>query len=184
MSRKHLDLSQELLKCYLIYDPDTGVFTRKVSINNNCRRGDVAGTISRGYVTIAIEGVRYRAHRLAWLYMHGELPNSEIDHVNRNRQDNRISNLRLCTGNENAVNRSMRSDNSSGYRGVSFYKALGKWSASARINKQTYHIGYYSTPLEASRAYHNFIKEKHGEFYVSLEEEQNTLRRMDESNER
>jgi hypothetical protein len=96
------DLTQARLKELLDYNPDTGIFTRKVS-RPGFRVGDVAGSLTeRGYIKIGIDGKNYSAHRLAWLYVHGKSPDNCIDHINGVRDDNRISNLRDVTSQENS----------------------------------------------------------------------------------
>jgi hypothetical protein len=87
-------LAAERLRERLRYDGGTGVFTRRVG-SGHARAGEIAGSVhSTGYVRIGIDGGKYTAHRLAWLYVHGVWPSDQIDHINRNRSDNRIANLR------------------------------------------------------------------------------------------
>ena len=76
-------ITQKELLENLVYDKDTGVFTRKISLNTKIRVGDVAGGKDvKGYVCIRVMGKTYKAHRLAWLYVHGKWPENEIDHIN------------------------------------------------------------------------------------------------------
>jgi hypothetical protein len=87
-------LTAERLRERLHYDAETGVFTRRVG-SGHAHAGDMAGSVhSTGYVRIGIDGGKYTAHCLAWLYVHGVWPSDQIDHINRNRSDNRIANLR------------------------------------------------------------------------------------------
>jgi hypothetical protein len=87
-------LTAERLREQLRYDAETGVFTRRVESGHACV-GDVAGSVhSTGYVRIGIDGWKYTAHHLAWLYVHGVWPSDQIEHINRKRSDNRIANLR------------------------------------------------------------------------------------------
>ena len=87
-------LTAERLRERLHYDAETGVFTRRVG-SSNARSGDVAGSVhSTGYVRIGIDGWKYTAHHLAWLYVHGVWPSDQIEHISRKRSDNRIANLR------------------------------------------------------------------------------------------
>jgi hypothetical protein len=91
---KQAKLTAERLRKRLRYDAETGLFTRRVG-SGHAHAGDMAGSVhSTGYVRICIDGGRYTAHRLAWLYVHGVWPSGQIDHINRNRSDNRIANLR------------------------------------------------------------------------------------------
>jgi hypothetical protein len=121
-------MTQEEVCQLLDYDPDTGVFRWR---EGNCRRsaGDVAGNLMHDgrYERIGIGGRSYLSHRLAWFYVYGEWP-KEIDHINRNKRDNRIANLRAVTRKENQLNRGLNKNNTSGVKGV--MAAQGKWMAS------------------------------------------------------
>jgi hypothetical protein len=86
------------------YDPDTGVLTRLISTNGDARAGEVVRGVCDGYLTARIDGRRYQAHRLAWLYMIGEWPKANMDHVNGDRADNRWCNLREATNSQNQAN--------------------------------------------------------------------------------
>jgi hypothetical protein len=98
-------LTQAELKKYLRYYPDSGIFTCPCP----ARWDKLLGTPNKlGYVYIMVRGRMYAAHRLAWLYVHGEFPKDEIDHINRIRGDNRICNLREATHKENCRNRDNR----------------------------------------------------------------------------
>lgn len=113
---------------YLSYNPDTGVFTWKKSPANVIKIGSVAGTVEKeGYVRIILKGKSERAHRLAWLFTHGELPIEFIDHINRNKGDNRLVNLRLASAIDNALNRGAGTNNKSGHKGVWWCKLKEKW---------------------------------------------------------
>ncbi len=119
-------LTQERLKELLHYDQETGVFTWISRVAKHTKIGDVAGYRGQ-YIFIRIEGELHRAHRLAWLYVYGEWPNQDIDHKNRDKHDNSIANLRLATDSENLFNASLRSDNTSGHRGVSWSERDKVW---------------------------------------------------------
>ena len=147
-------LTQSRLKEVLHYCPETGVFTRLVS-TGNARAGEAAGNVNKvsGYLQIRIDFKLYQAHRLAWLYVHGEFPPNDLDHINRVRSDNRIGNLRLSTRAENLQNQSMRSNNTSGHVGVSWYKRDQKWLAQIKINYKTINLGFFTDLTEAISAY-------------------------------
>lgn len=148
----------------LDYDPDTGVFTRKVS-RGNVRAGSVAGSHHpQGYLRIAIDGKNHKAHRLAYLIVHGFTPNA-IDHINGNPADNRIDNLREATIQENNRNTGKRVTNSSGYKGVYWKKQSQKWMAYITVTRKNIHLGYFTNPEEASAAYEAAAKKHFGEFY-------------------
>jgi hypothetical protein len=156
-------LTAEHLRSILSYDPDTGVF-----VWTNCSKpwfnGCEAGTVSDGYVHIQIDGTIYRAHRLAWLYTQGEWPDDEVDHRDLNRSNNRLKNLRPATTSQNKHNQGLRKSNSSGHKGVSFYKRSGKWQAQIMVNRKRVHIGYFATIGEAAAAYDTSAYKYHNEF--------------------
>ncbi len=136
------------------YDPETGVFTRLVTRQGlGARAGDIAGTRKpSGYLSIWICGANHMAHRLAWLYVHGKWPAHEIDHIDGNRANNAIANLRDVTRSVNHENlRSARSDSAHGFLGVSPF--FGKWKARITVNGKFQHLGTFSTPEEAHAAY-------------------------------
>lgn len=127
---KKLKLTQDELKELLHYDPDTGVFTWKVSPTNNVKVGDVAGCrYPEGYIKVHFKGKPYRAHRLAFLYMTGEWPKDQVDHINHIRDDNRWRNLRDVSHQENHRNMTRQKNNTSGVTGVYWEKAKKKWCA-------------------------------------------------------
>ena len=147
------EISQEELKRFLHYDPETGVFTNLIR-RSNLAIGEKAGCINKlGYVKLALIGKQYLGHRLAWLYVHGYMP-VQIDHVNCIRSDNRISNLRPCTQALNVQNlRSSHCDSQTGTLGVSLIRETGRFRARITINGKCKQIGCFSTRQEAYAAY-------------------------------
>jgi hypothetical protein len=142
-------LTQERLKQLLVYDPETGVFTHKVT-RQGVRAGTRAGTIGiKKYVGLRIDGGRYTAHRLAFLWMIGSFPEFEVDHINRIRYDNRWSNLRAATRQQNCRNSPLRPRDLP--RGV--YKSGPKYQARISINNKCVHLGNFQTVKEAEEAY-------------------------------
>jgi|694.fasta_scaffold28737_8 hypothetical protein len=136
-------LTQEYLKSILDYNLDTGIFTWKVSKANRTKVGDVAGWSYNGYREIEINNKAYKAHRLAWLYVYGEMPKNLVDHIDGNRSNNKISNLREATYQENSENYKTPKTNKSGVKNVSWYKSLNKWVVSISIRKTKKTVGYY-----------------------------------------
>lgn len=152
----------------IFYDMETGKLSWKVK-KGSVNPGDKAGARHcRGYLCTVIDRVPYLNHRLAWLIVTGDWPSKQIDHINMVKTDNRWSNLREATNSENHLNASVRSDNTSGYRGVSFCKKENKWRARCNINKKEYNIGMFKTAEEAAKAYDSFAIKMHGEFYRPL----------------
>lgn len=148
------ELTAERLRELLVYEPSTGAFTWRIRRAGNAMAGSPAGHLTvRGYISIGINGRRYLAHRLAWLYIHGVLPKSEIDHINRIPSDNRIANLREANRSENMQNTRMLSNNTSGFRGVFWDKHRSRWRARICLNNQVCHIGIFASVEEARDAY-------------------------------
>lgn len=146
-------LTQELLKERLTYDPSTGIFRARVK-RKQLNVGDVAGSwTSKGYWRIKIDDQEYSAHRLAWMYMYGEFPPKHLDHINQDRADNRIDNLREANYCENGQNRRLGRNSTSGYLGVTYSKQSDKWQASICIHKRHKYLGQFATPEQAAAAY-------------------------------
>lgn len=148
-------ITQEELKERYKYCSKTGVFTRAKDIRSY-KKGTIAGTkTNNGYIRIKIGGKPYMAHRLAWLYAHGEMPCGEIDHINHNRADNSISNLRIVLHKDNMKNRRRHKDNTSGTTGVFWRKRDSRWVATIKVNNKSKHLGYhkeFSDALAARKA--------------------------------
>jgi hypothetical protein len=146
-------LTPERLREVLEYDPETGVFTWIKRTSIRIVVGKRAGCVNKdNYLTIRVDGEIEYGHRLAWLYMHGVMPASQIDHINGDRLDNRMSNLRLASQAINSQNqRRARSDNDSGLLGVS--KKRGRWIAQIAADGRRVPLGTYATPDEAHAAY-------------------------------
>lgn len=149
---------------YLDYSPETGIFVWKVKTKTS-NVNDVAGNTNwRGYVSIWINAKPYYAHRLAWAFCNGSWPCGDIDHINEDKSDNRISNLRVASRSENMFNRSSNKNNTSGIKGVVFCKATSKWRAQIMVDRKSINIGRFTTKEQAANAYLLKAKEIRGEF--------------------
>ena len=145
-------ITQDELKKLLSYDPETGVFTRIIS-NRTDRIGKQPGASnSKGHIQIRLNGKLYVAHRLAWLYQYGKFPEHQIDHINGNKSDNRIENLRQATNKQNQENVPLQINNTSGYRGVSYDKRYKKFRAYVCHNLHNQTIGFFDTAEKAAIA--------------------------------
>jgi len=128
----------------LDYDPETGNLIWRIKRNSyggKCRPGAIAGAQNQGYVQVKLFGLYYRAHHIAWLIMTGDWPpiNRDTDHINRDRSDNRWSNLRLASRSQNNVNREKHTN--SAYAGVTFRHDTGKWRARISRDGKTILLG-------------------------------------------
>jgi hypothetical protein len=151
-------LTAKRLRELLNYDPETGEFTRRVS-RQRYRAGEVAGRLHhQGYVVIRVDQVQYSAHRLAWLWMTGEWPGS-IDHRDRNRANNRWSNLRQATHQQNMHNMVKRNRYAPG---VSRFG--DRWQARITIGGARTHLGMFSTAEGAAAAYRAAALRHYGEY--------------------
>lgn len=148
-------LTQQQLKEYLHYNPDTGVFTRLFSKTSKIKIGDVVGyKTKKGYGFVNLNGKNYFSHRLAWLYVYGYTPKHQIDHINGIKDDNRICNLREATNAENHQNFTKpMAHNTSGVLGVHFHKKRKKWCVTITTNGKLKHIGYFLDKDLAAQAY-------------------------------
>ena len=146
------ELTKEFLESRLDYGSETGRFYWKISKGGK-KAGDIAGSVNdQGYVLIRVLGEIYRAHRLAWIIMTGEIPDGEIDHIDGDRSNNRWDNLRLVDRKQNKQNLGKPVNNKSGHIGVMWYKAGQKWHAQITINGKTKHLGYFERIEDAIAA--------------------------------
>lgn len=158
-------LTLERLKELLAYDPDTGLFVWKTDRGRSAKFGDIAGRLAvRGYWDIEIDGKKYKAHRLAWLYVTGKWPKDEIDHRDMNRTNNKFDNLREATHSQNGYNKITPTTNTSGFKGVSWCGRTGKWRAAITRDRKQYHLGFYDKISDAKSAYDVASHKYHGEY--------------------
>lgn len=142
------------LRTVIGYNPDTGVFVWRTKRANK-RVGDVAGNVGpNGYRTIMVDYQSYYAHHLAWAFVYGVVPAGRyIDHINGQRADNRISNLRLATNSQNLLNRHrLNKNNTSGAIGVSFDRTRKKWCAYIDKDYKRINLGAFDTKAQAIQA--------------------------------
>lgn len=163
--RPRRGFSRDELIQFLDYNSETGVLTWVKRTSKRVDIGMRAGTHSHGYCAVKIFGLVYRAHQLAWLIMTGEWPEggADIDHINRDRFDNRWANLRLATRSQNNMNSGLRSDNKSGVKGVSL-NPRGKWDSRIRVKGEIILLGTFSDISDAIHAREGAEKIYFGEF--------------------
>ena len=126
---------------------------------------DTVGYLSkRGYLRIKLNGKYYLAHRLAWLYVTGEWPKKFIDHINRDKSDNRFLNLRDVTHSQNQHNRLKQGKTKSKYKGITHIKKPDKWQAQICVNSKSIYLGRFKTEKEAGESYITACKKYHGDF--------------------
>lgn len=158
-------ITQDYLRSILEYNQDTGIFTWIFGNNRRVRAGDVAGCIDKdGYIQIRVCKKLYRAHRLAWLYMNGMFPESHIDHIDNNRTNNSLSNLRLANYTKNNWNACISKNSTSGVKGVNWDNRANAYKARVMKNGKLYHFGSFRTIEEASIAVKKGREYLHGEF--------------------
>lgn len=157
-------LTQKYLKSVLNYNPDTGIFIW-LKTRHHHRVGCVAGGLApKGYIRINLLHKLHLAHRLAFLYITGDWPNGDVDHINRNPSDNKWCNLRECSTSANCSNVEKPKNNTSGYKGVHWHSINKKWYAAICINRRQIHLGTFPTKEDAALAYNRKSKELFGEF--------------------
>ena len=156
------ELTQERLKEVIDYSPILGLFWH-IKARGGVKVGDVAGSKdNKGYIRIGIDGRLHKAHRLAWLYVHGEWPPDQIDHENNDTSDNRLFNLRLASNGQNRAN--SRKKTSSIYKGVRWRAQSRKWHTQIGKDGQNHHVGLFDSPVDAARAYDAKAIELFGEY--------------------
>ena len=167
-----LELTYELVKELLDYNPDTGRITR-TNCDYNLMYGErVVSDDGDGYLSLRLCGKKRAAHRVIWLWMTGVLPNGQIDHINHNKSDNRWVNLRTASPEQNAHNQPIRGNNKSGVNGVYWDKVVRKWKAQIKVNYKMIYLGSFDEKTDAVKAREAANKkygfhENHGEAEVN-----------------
>lgn len=163
------NLTQDYLKSILYYDPKSGLWywlVNKGLVNLGDVAGHIQGKKDYRYVSITINGIGYLAHRLAHLYMTGEWPENHLDHENSNGLDNSWNNIRKATRSQNLGNQKTHINNTSGFKGVTWDKKAGKWSARIQVDGKSKFLGYFAKEDidKASDAYEKAAEELFKEF--------------------
>lgn len=152
------EMTQELLKQFVSYDPETGLLERTHAVNRNGDRYEKRFTprsvTKQGYRQLSMFKRPYLVHRLAWLYMTGSWPN-EVDHINGDRLDNRWRNLREVSSSMNRKNMGLPVNNKSGCQGVFWYERYMKWEASIQVNGKRIYLGRHDQYEDAVTARKN-----------------------------
>lgn len=165
--RKHLPKAlpkPDRLREMFSYDAETGTLTL-----NQPQGGRLPGSIAgwlhhEGYRCVSVDNHKMPAHRVCWAIHYGSWPDRLVDHIDMDKCNNSISNLRLCNASENGCNRLAPSNNTSGFKGVSFLRRENKYRAVIHKDRRRYEIGLYDTAQAASEAYNRAMEDFHGEF--------------------
>ena len=155
-------LTAERVRELLDYDPDTGELRWRVS-RGSAPAGAVAGSLAlHGYIKVHVDGRHYYAHRIIWLHVYGRWPREQVDHVDLDGMNNRLSNLREATGSQNGAKRKVRKDNRIGYKGVRRHR--NTYQALIRKQGVRLYLGCFPTAEEAHAAYARAAADAHGEY--------------------
>lgn len=164
-------LDAESARAALSYDPATGslIWRRRSDVSsrwNTKHAGKTAGFIMAGqYRMLTLHNKMLTAHRVIFLLQAGRWPAHQLDHINGDKQDNRWSNLREATPQENMWNRTPRPQNKTGFRGVCWNRKARKWEAKIRLNGKSVYLGLFDTPEAAGNAYLTAAQDAHGAFF-------------------
>lgn len=154
------DLTAEYVRSILRYDPATGQLFRILKRSEK----EIKTKRPDGRRVVRINGFTYKSARIIWLIMVGEWPALDVDHKDIDPSNDRWDNLRLADQNQNMQNRKKHRDNHSGFKGVSFNRALQKWHAQIGYDGTQHHLGYFVTAEEAHVAYSKASRSRHGQF--------------------
>lgn len=155
------EITQAELKEKMKYDPETGEFLRFRKMKKIWVKSGTVSGIRKKYVYMTINNQPYRAHRLAWLFLYGKWPDGQIDHIDGDGTNNKLSNLRDVTASENQKNRKLSKGNISGYNGVYLNRRYGTWGASIKTANKLIYLGHYLDKEDAIKA-RKLANEKYG----------------------
>lgn len=161
-NRNHI--SHGRLREVLNYDPLSGEFYWRITLSSRRLAGALAGSVNKhhGYIEIGIDGVVYRAHRLAYFYMTKEWPEECVDHIDLIRSNNKWTNIRKATRSQNQKNTRVRGDSKSGLKGA-FLRSSGTYSSKIKVGGKVFCLGTFNTPEEAHAAYCEAAHKYNGE---------------------
>ena len=145
-----------------VLDFRDGLLYNKVFRSSHAVAGKRSGSFWNGYMSVSVKGIKYLEHRIVYYMVHGECP-EYIDHIDGNKLNNRIENLRPATSSQNKCNIGIRADNTSGIKGVSWSKVKGKWTARVALNGKI-KCGYFDDKEEAAKFIKTLREQYHGEY--------------------
>jgi hypothetical protein len=161
----YTDLTADFVRNRFWYEPWTGQLSYRIPPNSCYKQGDPVGTKTlKGYIRVVIDWKHYLSHRIIWLWMTGEWPEFEIDHIDGNKANNKWSNLRKAQSFQNMHYKGVQINNTSGFKGV-WKSSAHRWCAEIKIRGIKHIVGHYDTPEEASKARNAFAKKALGKFY-------------------
>lgn len=149
-----MTLTTDHLHAVLDYNAETGIFTWRIACRGT-KAGAKAGSKpnSDGYINICVNHLLYKAHRLAWQHVHGIVPPNQVDHINGDRADNRLCNLRLATNAENSQSRPVNGQGSSGLIGATWRADKSLWASEIMVGGRRHRLGYFDSRELAHVAY-------------------------------
>jgi len=156
-------ITQQEVKSLFNYNPHTGILTNKIKRGSNGFKGAHVGSNCKEYLVTTINRKRYKVHRVIYLFIYGYIPQI-VDHKDGNKQNNKIENLRPATPSENQRNKGISRNNTSGVKGVTWYKNCKLWRAQIRVNGKRIHLGYFKSIDRASVIMEEARKVHHKEF--------------------
>lgn len=165
---QHEVLSLARLKEALSYDKTTGLWTALINRGSRVKAGSIVGIFRKdGYIELNLDKKPYLSHRLAWFYVKGIWPEHDIDHKDLDSSNNKWTNIRLATRQQNNANSKTHKNNTSGSKGVSFIKKTKRWRAYIRVNYKFIHLGTYPTLNKAASAYDKAALRHFGKFTIT-----------------